>query len=91
MTAPLTPDRDRRLAAKRNNERTKVIATSLNAIALAIFGAAFVVPALAKSAVLLSPGPWVLRFVALAQHYLRSRARQMKKAARRRPSIASRG
>lgn len=65
---PLTPDRERRLAAKRNNERVKLIATSLNAIALAVFGAAFVVPAIANPAVLLSAGPWILMSAALALH-----------------------
>lgn len=66
--SPLTPDQERRLAAKRNNERVKLIATSLNAIALAILGAAFLVPALANPAVLLSAGPWILVSVALTLH-----------------------
>ena len=65
---PLTPGQERRLAAKRNNERVKLIATSLNAIALAIFGAAFVVPALANPAALQSSSPWILVRVALALH-----------------------
>ena len=66
---PLTPDQERRLAAKRKDERVKLIATSLNAVALAVFGAAFLVPAVANPAVLLSSGPWILMLTALALHF----------------------
>lgn len=37
-------DKKRRLAAKRNNERVKLFANSLNAVALTILGAAFILP-----------------------------------------------
>lgn len=53
IPSPLTPDQERRLAAKRNNERVKLVVTSLNAIALAIFGTAFVMPAVNNIAILL--------------------------------------
>ncbi len=69
MTTSLTPDQERRLFAKRNNERVKLIVTSLNAVALAILGAAFLVPALANPAVLLSSGPWALVLIALTLYF----------------------
>ena len=66
----LTPeDKRRRLAAKRNNERVKLAATSLNALALALLGAAFLIPALSNAAVLLTVEPWFLLFVAVALHF----------------------
>lgn len=68
MTAPLTPDQDRRLAAKRNNERVKLLANAVNATALAVLGAAFVIPALTNPISLLSPGPWLLLLLAVAIH-----------------------
>lgn len=68
IPSPLTPDQERRLAAKRNNERVKLVVTSLNAIALAIFGTAFVVPAVNNIAILLSPTPWILLILAVALH-----------------------
>ncbi|MGH2343500.1 hypothetical protein ACRC7T_18700 (plasmid) [Segnochrobactraceae bacterium EtOH-i3] len=37
-------DRARRLAAKRNNERVKLAASTMNAIGLTTFGAAFILP-----------------------------------------------
>mgnify|MGYP001347515958 CR=1 FL=1 len=44
--AELTPqDRARRLAARRTNERLKLIATALNAVSVATVGAAFILPA----------------------------------------------
>ena len=64
----LTPDQNRRLAAKRNNERVKLITTSLNTVGLAILGTAFIVPAINNVAVLLAPGPWILLIVATALH-----------------------
>jgi hypothetical protein len=43
----MTPeDRERRLAAKRNNERVKLAAGALNALSIATAGAAFVIPAI---------------------------------------------
>ena len=56
----VTPEQERRLAAKRSNERVKLAATSLNAIALAVLGTAFVIPAINNPLSLLSPGPWLL-------------------------------
>ncbi len=65
----LTPgDKARRLANRRFNERIKLIVTSLNAIALAILGAAFILPGVANVANLLSIEPWVLLFIALGIH-----------------------
>lgn len=37
-------DTERKLAAKRTNERVKMLAGTLNALAIGILGAAFVVP-----------------------------------------------
>jgi hypothetical protein len=37
-------DRARRLAAKRNNERVKLVASTMNTVALTTFGAAFILP-----------------------------------------------
>jgi hypothetical protein len=37
-------DADRRLAAKRLNEHLRLLVTSLNALALTMFGAAFILP-----------------------------------------------
>ena len=64
----MTPDQRLRLAAKRHNESVKLVATSLNAIALAVLGTAFVIPAIGNIAVLSSPGPWILLFVAIVIH-----------------------
>lgn len=41
---PLSPDAERRLAAKRANERIKLVYTTANAFAIGIVGAAFIVP-----------------------------------------------
>lgn len=63
--AQLAPDQSRRLAAKRNNERVKLIVTSLNTVGLAILGTAFIVPGINNIAAFLSPGPWILLIVAI--------------------------
>lgn len=39
-------DKMRRLAAKRNNERVKLVAGTFNAMALTILGAAFILPSI---------------------------------------------
>lgn len=67
MTSP-TPDQERRLAAKRNNERVKLLANAVNAAALAVLGAAFIIPAVNNPASLLAPGPWLLLLLAVAIH-----------------------
>ena len=54
----------RRIAAKRNNERIKLIATALNATAIAIIAAAVIV--VASPAFLLTTKPWILLLVAFA-------------------------
>ncbi len=51
-------DKARRLAQPRFNERVKLIVTSLDAIALAILGAAFILPGTANVANLLSIESW---------------------------------
>lgn len=47
-------DKVRRLAAKRNNERVKLAAGTLNAMALTTFGAAFILPSINGAAAPLS-------------------------------------
>jgi hypothetical protein len=61
----MTPeDRDRRLAAKRNNERVKLAASALNALSIGTAGAAFVLPAITAQGV-----HWVWLPAALALHF----------------------
>lgn len=61
----LTPlDRARRLAAKRNNERVKLVASTLNAIALTTFGAAFILPTV-NAGMAAPPLIWILAAVTL--------------------------
>jgi hypothetical protein len=67
VTSP-TPHQARQLATERNDERVTLAVTSLTAIAPAIVGAAFVVPALANPAVPPSRGPWISMLAALALH-----------------------
>jgi len=50
-------DKARRLASRRFNERVKLIVTSLNAIALAILGAAFILPGIANVATCSASSP----------------------------------
>ena len=57
-------DRARRLAAKRNNERVKLVATTLNAIALTTFGAAFILPTV-NGGISAPPLIWILAAVTL--------------------------
>ena len=64
----MTPDQERRLAAKRSNERVKLFATTLNATALAVFGTAYVLPAINNPSSLRSPGPWLLLLLAILTH-----------------------
>ena len=62
----------RRLAAKRRNERVKLLANTSNALALGIIGATLIVPELSGSGVRMSAGPfdwfrafWILAAVVL--------------------------
>jgi hypothetical protein len=70
-------DRARRLAAKRFNERLKLLIVALNAIAVASFGAAFILPMIGASGQKVSL-LWIIAAFALhlvAQgifHWLRS-------------------
>lgn len=57
-------DRARRLAARRNNERVKLAATTLNAIALTTFGAAFILPSV-NGGMAAPPIIWILAAAAL--------------------------
>ncbi len=66
----MTPDQERRLASKRSNERVKLFATTLNATALAVFGTAYVIPAVNNPSSLRSPGPWLLLLLAILIHLL---------------------
>ncbi|MGV6873673.1 hypothetical protein ACUSIJ_13395 [Pseudochelatococcus sp. B33] len=58
----------RKLAAKRNNERVKLRANSMNAVALGIFGAAFVVPGVSNSWTGSSPAIVIWILFAFALH-----------------------
>lgn len=52
-------DKARRLSAKRNNERVKLAASTMNAISLTTFGAAFILPSVTGGAA--TPAPiWVI-------------------------------
>lgn len=48
------PDRVRRLAAQRHNERMKLIANSFNALAIAIAGVAVLLPGINEPGLLLT-------------------------------------
>ena len=61
-------DRRRRLAAKRNNERVKLGATALNAIAIAIVSVAVVLPAISAPDLLLTGRAWILLLAAIVLH-----------------------
>ncbi|MDX7953732.1 hypothetical protein P7D22_21440 [Lichenihabitans sp. Uapishka_5] len=63
-------DARRRLAAKRNNESVKLSATSLNAVALAILGAAIIVPGVNHTGSLASADTLILLFVAFTLHLM---------------------
>jgi len=64
MSEPTPLDRARRLAAKKNNERVKLFAATLNAISVATFGAAFILPVVNGTVGPLS-AIWILLAVAL--------------------------
>jgi len=49
VTAPLEPAAERRLRAKRQNERVKLLASFLNTLSLAFVGAALVIPGVAST------------------------------------------
>lgn len=57
-------DRARRLAAKRSNERVKLAAGALNALGIAVAGAAVILPAINEPGFLLTIKPWILLFSA---------------------------
>jgi hypothetical protein len=59
-------DQARRLAARRLNEHLKLLVTTLNALALTTFGAAFILPAVSGTPEV-PPLFWIL--IALALHF----------------------
>lgn len=61
-------DRARRLAAKKNNERVKLAAGALNALGIAVAGAAVILPAINEQGFLLTIWPWILLLSALGRH-----------------------
>lgn len=61
---------EERLAAKRLNEQTKLSANTLNALAIALLGAAVIIPGVSNPSALLSWEPWVLLFVAVGLHFV---------------------
>jgi hypothetical protein len=64
-SAASDPEAERRLAAKRVNERLKLVYTSINALAIGIIGAAVIVPGVSSPASLLEPQR-VIWFIAVA-------------------------
>lgn len=58
----------RRLAAKRTNERVKLIATLLNALTIGVLGAGVIVPGVAEPTALLQPSRVVWFLVAIVLH-----------------------
>lgn len=58
---------DRKLAARRNNERVRLLAATLNTIGLSVFGAAFLLPAI-NGVSRWAVGAWIP--VAIALHVL---------------------
>jgi dipeptide/tripeptide permease len=62
-----TSERRRRLAAKRHNERLKLLIVSVNALGLTTFGAAFILP-MVGGAEPKAPLIWII--VAFALHLL---------------------
>ena len=56
MLAPPDPvASERKLKAKRQNERVKLLSSTLNALALGVMGAGIIVPGISAPAVLLEP------------------------------------
>jgi hypothetical protein len=51
----LDPDAQRRLQAKRANERVKLLYSTANALAIGMVGAAFIVPGITSADLLLEP------------------------------------
>ena len=62
----MTPEE--RLAARKLNEQTELSATALNALAVALTGAAVIIPGVRDLSSLLSWQPLLLLFVALTVH-----------------------
>jgi hypothetical protein len=58
----------RRLAAKRSNERIKLVANAFHTLSLGVVGAALIIPGVASPAKLLEPAPFVWLFVAFSLH-----------------------
>jgi len=55
---------DRKLSARRINERVRLFASTLNTVGLSIFGAAFLLPAITGTAPRIAV-PWILLAVVL--------------------------
>lgn len=52
-------DAERKLAAKRHNEHMKLGATFLNALSIALLGAAVIIPLVTSPEFFLTPRPWI--------------------------------
>jgi hypothetical protein len=61
-------DRTRKLAAKRNNEHIKLVATVLNALCIALIGAAVIVPSVSSPEFFLTTRSWILILAAFVLH-----------------------
>jgi hypothetical protein len=59
---------ERKLRARRANERVKLLSVTLNALALGVIGAGVIVPAVSSPAVLLEPARLVWILVGAALH-----------------------
>ena len=68
MSAPDPVAAERKLRAKRQNERVKLLATTLNAPALGVAGAGTIVPGVTTPAVLLKSARLVWFLVAAVLH-----------------------
>lgn len=65
----MTPEQKQiRLRAKRQNERVKLMANLLNAVAIAVIAVTIVIPSVADPQFLLTAKPYVLLSVALVLH-----------------------
>jgi len=64
----LDPHAGRKLHAKRANERVKLLYSTVNALAIGMVGAAFVVPGVTSADALLEPQRWIWILIAVALH-----------------------
>ena len=66
----LDPDARRRLAAKRANERVKLFYSTMNAFAVGVVGAAFIVPGITSIASIFELQRWIWFIAAAGLHLM---------------------